>query len=253
MRVVLIVLGVLLTVAVFAWMIVARLPAGYLMDAVIADSSRITWSQANGTMWQGSARIASGKYDLGTLAWSTETLEVFPPRWKGHVELSGAEVQATSKVVRRLLSDHVTLQDATVTAPANWIQHILNAPFLLLGGELRGDVRTLELADGRLHSLQGQARWVNASIDGRIRTRLGEIEAVFSGDGSAIVGELTDRNGPLSVAGTVRISPDTYSVDLTLKAPAEAIQLRQALEVLGRVQPNGELPLRITGPMIDLW
>lgn len=253
MRLLLIILGVLLALGVFGWIIIARLPAGYLLDAVITNQSSIVWRDASGTMWHGAARVANGGYDLGTLTWVTEDVSLFPPRWHGHVELSGAEINASSRLSRPLFTDSVTLQSASINAPANWIQHVLNAPFLLLGGELHGDIAKLELTNGRLVALDGNARWVNASIDGRIRTPVGEIQVDFSGDATEIVGDVSDRNGPLTVNGTVRIERDIYTVDLILKAPAEAVELRQALEVLGRVNVNGEVPLQITGPMIDLW
>lgn len=254
MKKLLIALAALALLLAFAWGLAARLPAGYLLDWTLADQPDVAWSHAGGTVWDGQARMVWAGYDLGLLQWQSRQSDILFGRFQADWAIGGAEIDGAGKVHSEIFGHQIALESLRLRAPAGWLQHILSAPFLILDGKLQATVERLVVRDGWMSEFDGSVDWNEAAVTGRIRTELGGVNVRFETRQAGVIdGIVNDHGGSLSALGVVAIREQTYEVDVKLAARGEAVELRQALEVLGRIDAAGDVHLRITGPMLKLW
>ncbi len=248
MRRLLLALAVLLLLAVVVQWPARELPALTGMDELGVRAER--W---NGTIWRGEVTGLSLRgVRLGTLTWQVSAASFLTLSPALRFELAGPELRAQGAVETSLTADRIEATDVMLEAPAAWLQHVLQQPFLQLGGRLVAELRAVRFGDGLLRGLEGTTRWTDATVRGNIEAALGDLVIQWSDTGSGAVGALTDTGGPLGANGMVTIDAESYRVDVALRAPAADVPLRQALELFGRPDASGTVRLAVSGPMVPL-
>ena len=231
---------------------VARLPAR--QAAALITSPGLQLDGLSGTVWAGqAAAVRYGELLLGQARWELDALPLLWLTSRATVQLEGPELSAHGQAIQRP-GGEIRLRDATARLPAEWLQRILNEPFLGLGGRINLQLDHVVLDEqGWLRELTGTGRWLQARITGRLQAELGELTGRFETDSEGIIrGRLEDRGGPLQLQGHITVHEETYRVDLELGARGDAIALRQALQVLGNPGRDGRVRITISGPMLAL-
>ena len=244
--------GALLALLALFGALAAQLPASHALGWASRVVPELAVAGADGTLWRGTAaRTAWRQYELGRIEWVLEPLPLATGRVVADVSIAGT-IEATGMVTSTLNGGRIAIEGARGVAPAGWIQHILDAPFLRLEGTVEADFERIELREGFLTGLVGRARWEPAAISGRIHTELGGLEIVWTTGGEEIRGVVSDTGGPLEAQGVVLIADRRYRVELVLAGRGDAEAIRQALYVVGRPDPAGRVNLNITGELVPI-
>ncbi|MDX1571615.1 MAG: type II secretion system protein N [Xanthomonadales bacterium] len=244
--------GALLALLALFGALLVQLPASHALGWASRVVPELAVAGAAGTVWRGTAsRVAWRHYELGRIEWVLDPLPLATGRVNADVSIVGA-IEAQGKVTGSLGGGQIAMEAARCKAPAGWIQHILDAPFLQLEGTLEADIERVELRDGFLVHLAGLVRWDPAAVTGRIRTDLGGLEILWTTEGERIRGDISDTGGPLQAQGAVAIVDRQYDVNLALAARGDAESLRQALYVVGVPDAEGRVELNITGELVSI-
>ena len=248
MRAALILLGV-----VFLATVIVRLPPRALLWALPAD---VACEAPGGTIWSGSCgELRVDAVTLQGLSWQLHPgallhlrlaadLTSDDPAASGHaqVELArGGEVSIAALRAQVALPGHVGL-----VAPGT-------------SGTLQLAIDSARIAGGHLTALQGrsvlqQLRLANPPAD------LGSFELLFAppvagaqlpGVAGAMLGQLRDLNGPVSVTGVLRLSPDgSYELAGSIASKSDAgTDVTQLLQLLGPADALGRRDFSIAGTM----
>ena len=248
MRAALILLGV-----VFLATVLVRLPPRALLWALPPD---VACESPGGTVWSGTCgEVRVDAVTLQGLSWRLHPgallhlrlaadLSSDDPAATGHaqVELSrGGEVSIAALAAQIALPGRVGL-----VGPGT-------------SGTLQLDIDSARISGGHLAALQGrsvlqQLRLANPPAD------LGSFELLFAppvaeaqlpGAAVAMLGQLRDLNGPLSVTGVLRLSPDgSYELAGSVAPKADADpELARVLQLLGTPDAQGRRAFSIAGTM----
>ena len=248
MRAALILLGV-----VFLATVLVRLPARALLWALPPG---VACESPAGTIWSGTCgELRVGAVALQGLSWQLHPAALLhlrlaahlasdDPAASGHaqVELArGGELSISALAAQIALPGHLGLVGPGTT------------------GTLQLEIASARIAAGHLAALQGrsvlqQLRIANPPAD------LGSFELLFAppvadaqlpGAAVAMLGQLRDLNGPLSVTGVLRLSPDgSYELAGSVAPKSDAgADLAQVLQLLGPPDAQGRRAFSIAGTM----
>jgi general secretion pathway protein N len=233
----------LLAVVAFVAIVVARLPATWVVPA---PPSAVSCAAVDGSIWSGAcAGLTAEGSPLGDLTWSVHPLSLFTGKLAANVELTGP-VAAVHGDFAVALDKSITVRNAQASVPLNQgIKRLLPA-LQALSGSANANIVFARYAKGFVTQIQGRIEahdLVSHDRDG-VAT-LGSYAVTFpAGAGSSgdPTGELQDLAGPLAVQGTLRVMQDKPGVEVHgLVAPrADATpELRHQLEYLGSPDAQG--------------
>lgn len=239
-------LGLILALLVFLVTFLVRAPAGLATAFLPHD---IACEQPTGTVWNGRcSQLRSGELVLQELHWTLHPAALL--RLSVSADLMSADPRLTGRMQAELRPGG-TLELRAVQARA---QLPLPATLVALPRGISGSVQLAldqaRLEHGKLSQLQGrvqlrQLHLASPSLD------LGSYEAVFApqAPGEAMVGQLRDLSGPLSLAGELRLNGDGhYEVSGTLAPRTDAADaLRQALQLIGPADAGGRRMFSLSG------
>jgi hypothetical protein len=244
-------LGLILAALVFLLTLVVRLPASVLLARAPPE---VRCTGAAGTLWRGSCgELAVGPRSVSDVHWTLHPAALL--RLRIAVDLASLDPAATGQVylewqpggellIERLRAA-LTAQAIAAVLPAGW------SASLQLAVD-RARVRAghlLELA-GTMDLLQLQLR--------APRTAFGSYELVFppvaGADASAdapMLGTLRDLEGPLSLRGQMRLTPQgSYELSGNVAAHEDAsASVRQLLELLGPAGTDGTREFSFAGSL----
>tara|TARA_X000000950_G_scaffold108205_1_gene136392 strand:+ start:103230 stop:103973 length:744 start_codon:yes stop_codon:yes gene_type:complete len=225
--------GLTLLVAVFASL--ATMPSRFVLDQVRARDAAITYLNASGTVWNGSAsRMYYGIQPIGTLTFKTHWASLFAGRLANELQLTGSglsgQASASFGLGGTMRFSNVRIEGTTQDL-ANLQDEIreLNGRFTLVLNSM--EIRNGEClsAEGTvwtdlLSRLQTTYRWTGPEVTGPVRCENGQI--VLELNGQNAVGE--------QVAMRLDIGLDATGV---FTADVETLQREtgDALTVLGFV------------------
>ena len=236
---------IVLAVLVFAAVLIAHLPAAWVLPALRAE---LTCGNVSGSIWHGEcddARIRGVRLDQ--LAWRLHPGELL------HGELA-AELSATRDTAHAagtiLIGLHGPLRVRSLRARLPLEPSLLPALPPYITGSLAADVTRLEVArNGTVEQLQGTLT-VRHLVDGSGQvTPLGSFRITFPARPGEPVGQLRDLGGPLSLRGTLRLTAQPgYVLHARLAARSDASpSLLQALRYLGAPDEQGRRPFALAG------
>jgi general secretion pathway protein N len=236
----------ILAVVLFALTVLLRAPASWLIGAL---PNSIQCLQPAGSMWRG----ACGQLRVAGAALSDVRWQLHPwTLWRGRLELAlqSADVRAPAHATLALATggEH-TLRDLQADMP-------IDSGFLPLfpsgwSGRLQLALTQLHFKSDRLTAIEGT---ITARSLAQVRPAMpfGSFELRFPAspraDG-AIVGELRDVGGPLSVNGTLIVrNGSEYVLSGSAAARADAnAELAKAVEFLGPADAQGRRQYSLAG------
>ena len=103
---------------------------------------------------------------------------------------------------------------------------------------------------GRIVAAEGSVVWHQAAMTAPQALELGDLQLqLHTENAGQVVGDISDRGGPLRVEGTLQLTPDGgYRVTATLAAAPDApAALAQSLGWLGKPDAQGRYRLNYNG------
>ncbi|HEY1725012.1 MAG TPA: type II secretion system protein N [Steroidobacteraceae bacterium] len=239
-------LALILAVVVFVITLLVRLPARALGSLL---PKNVACATPQGTVWSGwCEQLRVDDMSLASLSWRLHPLALLrlhldadvssdDPAAPGHAHLQvapGGDLTLTG------LSASAMLPGRFGPLPAG------------ASGILVLAIDSAQTHAGHLTALEGSFELRRLHLASPAAD-LGSVELKFPPRtaGTALTGQLHDLSGPLSLVGTVTLTPDGgYELDSTLAAkdPADA-QLAQALQMLGPPDATGRHSLSIAGTL----
>lgn len=236
---------VVLAVLAFLVVLIARLPAAWVVPALHTE---LTCRSVSGSLWDGECTGARVRgVALDQLAWQLHPQALLRARLGARVSAIRGDAAASGELTlgltgpleARALKAHLPLDPALL-------------PMLppVISGSLDADVTDLEVErNGAITRLQGRFT-VRHLVDssGQV-TPLGSFSLHFPGGPGAPRGQLHDLGGPLALTGTLRLTAAPgYVLHAELAARADAApSLRQALQYLGAPDAAGRRPFALSG------
>ncbi len=237
--------GILITVlavVAFVAIVVARLPASWVVPT---SPSTVSCAAVDGSIWNGTcAGLTAQGSPLGDVTWNVHPLSLLTGKLSAYLVLTGP-IAAVSGDFDMRLDNSVTLHNVQASVPFDRDLKRLVPVLQTLSGSANANIVSAHYSKGFVTSIQGRIEahdLVSHDRDG-VAT-LGSYAVTFpagnkSGDPT---GELQDLGGPLAVQGTLRIMQDKPGVEVHgMVAPrADAPpDLRHQLEYLGSPDAQG--------------
>jgi general secretion pathway protein N len=239
---------------VFVITLVVRLPARALTALLPAD---LVCDAPSGTVWVGTCgALRAGSVSIAGLSWQLQPAALL------HLQLGAAlasqDPAAHGRAQVRLAPNgdvQVTAVDVTLSLPGELGQLPAGA-----SGNLQLAIDSAHLQGGHLVDVQGtitllQLHIANPAAD------LGSFElqfvppdpnaAIDATSNSAIVGQLRDLDGPLSVIGVLQLTRGgSYDLEGSVAPkPDSGADLTQVLQLLGPPDAQGRRPFSVGGTL----
>jgi hypothetical protein len=229
----------LLAFLAFGCILIARFPAVWAAGAL---PPWLSCDDIAGTIWNGSCNGLTLRHQqlIGDVVWQLHPERLLAARLAAHAQLTQGTTFAAADVEwgpgARLLARNVhanfDLNPALIPAlPAN------------LSGSARADISYIQMRSKRLIDLRGRIEVQDLVQHEGAATPLGSYSLAFTraAPDSVPIGELHDLGGPLSLDGTLRITPEPgFVLDGKVATRASAPQeLTRELQILGAPDAQG--------------
>jgi hypothetical protein len=239
------VLPILLAALVFVTVLIARLPAAWVLPAL---RGRLQCASAAGTVWNGDCTGASiGGLSLNQLAWHVQA----PALLRGRLVARLSAVRRGASASGTLsLAWHGPIAARDVFARVPIDPEILPAVPAYIAGTIEAHLEHVVIArDGALESLRGRVTLLHLVDSSGQVTPLGSFAATFPGNRGEPIGRLHDLGGPLALRGTLRLTAAPgYALRAEVAPRASASpSLLQALQYLGAPDAAGRRPFDLEG------
>ncbi len=236
---------IVLAGAVFAAVLLARLPAAWVLPAL---GPRLTCVRVEGTLWRGECKdVHLAGVPLDQLAW-----QVYPAallRGRLAAELSGRRADARARG-ELTVSWHGPLRARDVHARLPLESALLPALPSYITGVLEADVaRAVVARNGAVEQLHGTLTVRHLVDSSGSVTPLGNFRIHFPAAPGEPRGQLRSLRGPLWLRGTLRLTRQPgYVLRARVAARAGASpSLLQGLQYLGAADSQGRRPVALAG------
>lgn len=185
-----------------------RIPASWAAY-FMTQGNTLGLSGVQGTVWSGTARMASLEidsqhYSLGALRWDLSPLSLLTLAPCADVNAS-LESQVIEGRVCAGLGGSVRVSNTSIDAPASLIQAGVPVP---IQGQLAANIQRMRMNDGRLADLEGNLSWTGARVQAEgAWVTLGSFaaEARYDAQTDALVADVFDLDGPIDLAVETRL------------------------------------------------
>jgi hypothetical protein len=227
----------------FFSVVLYRMPASWLTSLL---PPQVGCTVVDGSVWSGHCKgLYAGGRLVGNADWTLHPLALLALKLAVHVVLNSQTAMASADVETRSASS-VTLRNVVADLPLD--QAVLPQLPPTLRGHAHLTLERVRLTDGVVTALEGAIE-VRDLVDRSMgETQLGSYALSFPPDATGDpVGRLHDLGGPLSVEGTLLLTPKPgYKVDLRVGArPSASPVLRQNLQylqIMGPPDAQGRYP-----------
>jgi len=229
----------LLAVLAFAAIVVARLPAGWVIPSAPAN---VACNAADGTVWDGSCNgLSVHGRPIGDVVWEIHPSSLLAGRLTVSLALTRAAGTARGDV-EIALSKAITARNVHIDMPLdpNLIPQLPQG----LSGNIQAELAVVQVVGGALKTLEGRIEGHDLVqvVNGAPRAA-GSYSLTFPPASGAGVptGQLRDLGGPLAVEGTLTLTPAPgYEVHGLVAARNEApADLKSELLMLGSPDAQG--------------
>ena len=235
--------GVLITVlavVAFVVIVVARLPASWVVPA---PPSVVSCATVDGSIWTGTCGgLTLQGRALGDLVWDVHALRLLTGKLSVNIVLTRPTGSVRgdfdvglnkSLTARNVLADLPLDQDVMSLLPGN---------LRTIHGTAHADIAFAHVVNSIVTQLQGRIEFHDLEDRDRDVLPLGNYSLTFPGGSGDPTGQLQDLGGPLAVQGTVRLTQDKPGLDLqgyVTPRPDAAPALLNQLFFLGSPHPQG--------------
>jgi hypothetical protein len=234
----------LLALLAFALVIIARLPAAW----VLPTHGGFSCASIEGTLWSGGCgSLAVGPEPVGDLSWELHPLRLLGGKLAAHVTLVRESATANADVELGF-GGRLTARNLRADLPLD--PKVLTALPPTLRGQAHVDLALARLRGNHVEELKGTLEAHNLEDLAGNRTVLGNYAVTFPG-GEPTVGQLKDLGGPLAVEGTIRLTPQGGFEVQGLVAAREgaAPELLDNLRFLGSPDASGRRAFSLSGTL----
>ncbi len=234
----------------YLFFLVASLPVPHADRA-----ARIQWSahllgQSRGSIWNGeTSQISYSNLALGPAKWQFLPLGLFQGKFEYRVEINNPENTLIGYIAKDIWFDRFTLSDIKGLLLADSLLKLSDQSSISAIGQLELELQELQIAKRQITSAQGEIRWLDAGIEHPIKTELGNIQFILSGDDKSFNSSIKDLDGPLKVDGELSLLPDgNYRIQGKVKPINGTNQgLVSLLQSLGRPIADGSIQIDYSG------
>jgi hypothetical protein len=235
--------GVLITVlavVAFAAIVIARLPASWVVPA---PPSAVSCVSVDGSIWSGTCGgLTVQGSPLGDLVWDVHAVRLLTGKLSANIVLTRPTGSVRgdfdvgldkSLTARNVLADLPLDQDVMSLMPQN---------LRTVHGTAHADITFAHIKKNIVTQLQGRIELHDLEDHGRDVLPLGNYSLTFPGGSGDPTGQLQDLGGPLSVQGTVRLTQDMPGFELQgyiTPRPDAAQALLNQLQYLGSPDAQG--------------
>jgi len=248
----------LLGVLCYLVFLIALFPAAqayrFVAEPLSGALPQLQLAGMEGSIWSG--RVGSLVYRqalLGEMSWQLSPLSLLLGKARLKALLQSQDGYLQSWVSTPLGGGHVELADTEGQLPLTELTRF--SPYLpvVLEGLVSFTLPVLEVAaDGHLLQAEGTVIWHQATMSAPQALEFGDLQMVLHTEQAGqVTGTISDRGGPLKVAGTLNIEPDgRYRFNGTAAAAADApASLVRSLGWLGKPDAQGRYRLSYSGKM----
>ncbi|HEY2590124.1 MAG TPA: type II secretion system protein N [Steroidobacteraceae bacterium] len=231
-------------VAAFGAVLIAQFPARWA--AWLFTGRATTCLRISGTLWNGAcAGLAESGSPIGDLTWQLHPLRLLMGSLSADVTLSRGSGTAGARI-DAAPNGTITARDLHGAFPLDRVLFPELPP--ATQGSAEADIPFLRLKGSRLIAIRGRIDVHGLSTRGE---PIGDFRLIFPASSSSAepIGRLTDLGGPLSVDGTIRLTPEPgYVVDALIAArPGAPPDLVNAMRYLGSPDASGRRPFSLSG------
>lgn len=233
----------------FLLILVARLPVAWV-EPLLPAAAAIECSEPAGTLWRGRcATLTAHGATLGPLDWRLRPAALLRGALAGSASLRPMQGPVAADFELRLAGGALELR--AVNADVQLDPPLLPQLPATLRGRVRAQLGFVRLAGRRLEALTGRIETRGLQQVGQTATEIGDYELVFpeGAAGAPVRGTLRDLGGPLSVAGTITLTPEPgYLIEGTVAPrPQTPPALARQIEFLGTPDAAGRRPFSLSG------
>lgn len=237
---------IVLVIVAFAAIVLARLPASWLLPKASANFS---CASVEGSIWSGycSGLTLKGTA-LGDLTWQLRPGRLLVGRLAAHIDLEHPPASSARADVEIGLGGTVVARNVTASLPLD--PTVIPAVPPTLTGAVHADLALARVTKkGIVTALQGSIQASNLVDHSGYVTPLGSFTVTFPGGGSQPTGNVQDAGGPLAVTGTIVLTPQP-GYDLSgyvTPRPSATQPLINAIQFLGSPDAQGRRQFAMSG------
>ncbi|HEY1892444.1 MAG TPA: type II secretion system protein N [Steroidobacteraceae bacterium] len=236
---------IVLVIVAFAAIVLARLPASWLLPR----GGAFTCASVEGSLWSGyCSGLAVRGTALGDLAWQLRPSRLLIGRLAAHIDLERPPATSARGDVEIGLGGTIVARNLTASLPLD--PTLLPALPPTLTGSLHADLALVKVSKkGVVSAVQGSIEAHDLVDHSGYVTPLGNFSVTFPGGGSQPTGNLQDLGGPLALQGTLVLTPQPgYNLSAYVTPRANASQpLINAIQFLGSPDAQGRRQFAMQG------
>lgn len=202
-----------LAVVAFAVIVIARLPASWVIPEPPSD---VTCAAVDGSIWNGSCTgLTAERSTVGDVTWKVQPLRLLKGKLCAKVTLT----RPTGSVRGDLeigLDKSITASNVQAAFPLDQeVMSLLPQNLRTLHGTANADIAFAHVVKNIVTQIQGRVEVHDLEDHDRgAVTRLGSYAVTFPGGSGVPTGQLRDLGGPLGVDMTVRLTQDKPGFDV---------------------------------------
>src|SRR6185437_2785380 len=195
---------IVLVIVAFAAIVLARLPASWLLPAGGADFS---CASVAGSLWNGyCSGLEVRGTPLGDLTWQLRPSRLFLGKLAAHIDIEHPPTTSVQGDVDVGLGGTIVAHDVTASLPLD--PKLLPGAPPTLSGTLHLNLTMASVTrKGVVKSLEGRIEASDLVDRGGYVTPLGNFVVTFPGGTPQPTGDVQDAGGPLAVQGTLVLTP----------------------------------------------
>jgi len=253
-------------IVAFTAIVVARLPASWVIPVVsappsgpspislsppgaVASANDVGCVETEGTIWDGSCiGLTAGRQPVGDLSWELHPLRLLAAKLDGDIVLTSpsGNLRASVEIGFGKVLTARNL-DANLTIDPRLIPQ-LPPDFRDVHGTLDTRISLLRVQANTIRTLEGTLEIHDLQAgSGATAEQYGSYSLSFPGGGGAPVGQLRDLGGPLAVEGSVRLlpGPGFELQGLLAPRPTASQKLADEIRYLGSPDAQGRRPFML--------
>lgn len=230
----------ILAVVAFAMIIIARLPASWVVPS---PPAKIACAGTDGSIWNGtcSGLTVQGKA-FGDVTWELHASRLLSGKVAARITVTGPAGAAQGDLESNFSGKDITAQHLTAEFPLD--------PSLIpqlpptLHGSAHAELTSARVQNGVITELQGH---VEGRDLGNAQGAFGSYAVTFPGGPGEPTGQLHDLGGPLAVEGTLRLTrePGFDLQGLVTARPTAPPDLAKDIQFLGSPDAQGRRPFAL--------
>jgi general secretion pathway protein N len=241
-----VILITVLAVIAFAAILIARMPAGWVVPS---PPAQVACAATDGTLWSGvcTGLTVQGQ-SVGDVTWELHPLRLLGGKIAAHVNLTRLSSTAQADIESTFSGKNVTLRN--VKADLQMDPALMAQLHSDVHGSAHVELAMAQLDNSSLADVQGHIESRDLYQTGGTPGALGSYSLTFPGGTHPIKGELHDLGGPLSVQGEVTLKADGASTVVEVNGwvaarPSAPADLANQLRILGTPDAQGRRPFSL--------